>query len=90
MTTDTILTSVMIAGPDVTMGLPKRANLAVYPADGVWGDPPCLEEGTGGGDAGEHSLHTWVFVAKNTDKFISGLDVLHANYTPTDYGCHAL
>jgi hypothetical protein len=48
----------MMAGPDVTMGLPKRANLAVYPADGVWGDPPCLEEDSGRSDAGEPSVHT--------------------------------
>lgn len=58
MTKDTILTSVMMAGLDVTMGLPKRANLAVYPADGVSGDPPCLEESTDSDDAGEHRLHT--------------------------------
>jgi hypothetical protein len=80
----------MMAGPDVTMDLPKRASLAVYPADGVWGDSPCPEEGTGRGDAGEHSLHTWVFVAKITDEFISGLDALHANYTPMDFGCDVL
>jgi hypothetical protein len=90
MATGTIITSVMMAGQDVTMGLPKTANLAAHSADGVWGDPPCLEEGTGRGDAGKCPLHTRVFVAKITDEFIPGLEVLHANYTLTDFGCHAL
>jgi hypothetical protein len=31
-----------------------------------------------------------VFVAKITDEFIPGLDVLHSNYTLTDFGCHVL
>lgn len=90
MATDTIITSVMTAGHDVTMGLPKRANLAAHSADDVWGDLLCLEEGNDRGDGGKHPLHTQVFVAKITDEFIPGLDVLHSNYTLTDFGCHVL
>jgi hypothetical protein len=33
---------------------------------------------------------TWVFITKIADKFILGLDVLHAHEASVDLGCHVL
>jgi hypothetical protein len=50
--------------------------LAIYPADGIRGDPPCLKGGAVRIDLGVVLLRTCVFIAEITDELILVLDIL--------------
>jgi hypothetical protein len=81
--------SVVIARPDITVGLPKREMTQPYVLQMASGKTlPILKEALTELTLEQCSLTTWVFLAIIIDKLILGLDVLRTRDVSVDSGCN--
>jgi hypothetical protein len=89
VTTDT-RECMTITRPDITTGLPKRADPALCPADVIRRNLPCLEVALAELTLEQHHLRTWVIITEITVVFILGLDVLCVHDASTNLRQHVL